>query len=83
MNRAALAEQLAQCHRALGETLAGRRELWHTTYEYRRLSVDSITSIRTDCDHAVVHLDAEADRLRGEIEALKVEIAQFDADRSA
>jgi hypothetical protein len=76
--RGRLADDLAGAHRAYGETAAGRREAWHRAYEQLRFSGDSITAIKTSCDNTVAHLDAELDRLRGEIEAMKVELAHID-----
>lgn len=77
----AISEELAESIRAHAQTRAARRELWQQTYEARRFSDEGITAIRTACDMACTHLDAESDRLHGDIEALRVELGdvQFQA----
>jgi hypothetical protein len=80
VTRVELATSLAQCHRALGETLAGRRERWFQAYEHALSHEPNITAVKARADYAVHHLDAECDRLRGEIEALKVELAHLAED---
>lgn len=80
VRRAALAQELAETIRAHAETSASRRERWGQTFEAQRFNGENITTIRSNCDHACVHLDAEADRLHGDMDALRVEIAQVDAE---
>ena len=76
--RADLTQRLADALRDLGETRARRRELWSSAIEQAAYTGANITTQRTQADIAVTHLDAQIDRLVGDIEAMKVEITQID-----
>ncbi len=82
-SRGPVASQLIDRIQAHAETVASRHEMWHQAFEARRFNDEGITAIRTSCDHAVVHLDAQAERLRGEVEALKVRITHIDFEIGA
>ena len=77
--RRALAGELAETIRAHAQTASARRTQWAATFDHLAGS-DSITSIRSQCDHACTHLDAEIILLAGDIDALRVEIEQMDAE---
>jgi hypothetical protein len=76
--RAGVAKELADNLRALGDTSAARRNKWADAMQHALMSAANITTARTTADMAVVHLDAECDRLRGEIDAQRVELEQID-----
>jgi hypothetical protein len=76
--RARLTDDLAAKLRDAGETRARRREQWATAIQQAAFSGANITTQRTLADTAVTHLDTQLDILNGEIEALRVEVAQID-----
>jgi hypothetical protein len=82
-SRGEVASQLMDRIQAHAETVASRMEMWHQAFEARRYNDEGITAQRTACDHVVVHLDAQAERLRGEMEALKVRLGHIDCQIGA
>lgn len=82
-DREAIVNQLVDRIGAHSETTAARIEEWHRAYEAHRWNGDGITQVRTLCDHAVAHLDAQIERLRGEMESLRVRLAHIDAQIGA
>jgi hypothetical protein len=80
--RRVVVDELIDTINAHAQTTAARREQWFQAFEARRFNDEGITAIRTACDHAVAHLDSEADRLKGELDALTVRLAHIDVEMS-